>query len=234
MSLKVSLIVPAFNEEKRLRKTIEEFHSFMSCYFLDFEIIIVCNNCSDNTLLIGHKLKKKLGKIVVLNFYFYTGKGGAIIEGFKKARFDLVGFVDADNSTNCFEFLKLVLEIYDVDAVIGSRNLIDSRIIVKQNFFRKFIGRLFSFIINFLFDLKISDTQCGAKVFRKNVIDSVICEMILNGFEFDVELLWRLKRKGFVVKEVPVVWSNSDKSSVGVIDPFKMLYHLVLFRLKGV
>ena len=97
---KLSVVIPAYNEEKRIHRTLDSYAKFFSKKVKDFEIIVVLNNCNDNTLKIVKNFKNK--KIKYLNFKEAIGKGGAILEGFKVAKGDLIGFVDADMATKCF------------------------------------------------------------------------------------------------------------------------------------
>lgn len=229
---RVSLIIPAYNEEKRITKTIIAYYDYLQKHFQNFELIVVCNNCSDNTPTIVQGLTKKLKKLKCLNFPYYTGKGGAVIEGFKKARFELIGFVDADNSTAPKEFDKLVraIEEYNIDCALGSRALKESILIVKQPFTRRLLGKIFSIIVQLLFGLNVRDTQCGAKIFRREAIKAILPELKINGFAFDVEILWKLKNHGFSYKEIPIVWKNDRDSKVGFSAPLKMFKELIKIK----
>ncbi len=229
---RISLIIPAYNEEKRITKTAKAYYAYLQKNFPDFELIIVCNNCSDNTPEIVQRLSKKLEKLKYLNFSYYTGKGGAVVEGFKKAHYELVGFVDADNSTTPEEFDKLVraIEKDGVDCAFGSRALRESVLIIKQPFHRRLSGRMFSIIVRLLFGLGVKDTQCGAKLFKKYAIKKILPELRIKGFAFDVEILWKLKKHGFTYKEIPIAWKNDFESKVGFSAPLKMFRELIKIR----
>ncbi len=226
----ISLIIPAYNEKDRIETTINSYLNYLRKNFSDFELIVVCNNCSDRTPEIVNKFSKKNKNVIFMNFPFYTGKGGAVIEGIKKAGKDLIGFADADESTAPKEFHKLVKAIEGSDIAIASRALPESAIPVKQPIYREILGRIYSMLVELLFGLGIRDTQCGAKLFRKKVIREILPFLKSYGFEFDVELLWKARRKGFSIREVPIVWRNSEKSLVGILDPFKMFLGLLKLR----
>lgn len=225
----LSVIIPAYNEEKRIKGTIDDYYEFFSAKKFNFEIIVVANNCSDNTASVARQKKSK--NIRVVEIKHYTGKGGAVIGGFKLADAKLIAFVDADNSSKPQELLRLIEKIKEgFDVAVGSRVLEGSQIKVHQPFFRVFIGRIFSIISNTLFGLSIIDTQCGCKVFRREVVAKILKEKISDGFEFDVQLLWIAKQNGKKIAEVPIKWSNAKDSKVGILDPLKMLIGLVRIR----
>jgi len=153
-----------------------------------------------------------------------------VIEGFKVARSPLVGYFDADGSTSVEEMKRLFLSLSTVDGTIGSRWMPDSTLKVRQSTLRQLESRAFNLLIRVLFGLTYHDTQCGAKVFKKSAIDVVIPLMISRGFEFDVELLWRLRSAGYQVNEVPIEWQNKGGSRVQKRDMIRMLSGL--FRVR--
>lgn len=221
MEKSISLIIPAYNEEKRVRTVLEKYVNYLKKNFLDFELIVICNNCNDRTPGIVKDFSKKEKNVILMNFPYRTGKGGAVIEGFKKAKNELIGFTDCDRSTSPEQFHKLVQALgKGTDVAIASRALAKSIMPVAQPFYRRFLGLGFSFIVNLLFNLNIMDTQCGAKIFKKEAIKKILPELILKGFEFDVEILWRAKKAGYKIKEVPIVWINEKESKVS---PFSVI-----------
>jgi hypothetical protein len=141
-----------------------------------------------------------------------------------------VGFLDADGSTGIGEIVRLFSAMAAADGAIGSRWVEGSRLTVRQGLLRRLESRGFNLLIRVMFGLSYSDTQCGAKVFRKPAIDEVLASMISRGFEFDVELLWRLKKAGFTVIEVPIEWQNKSDSRVEKRDIFRMLTGLLKVR----
>ena len=228
-----SLVIPAHNEKNRIKKVLERYTESLAN--LNYEIIVVCNGCIDGTEEIVKDFieKNKKACVKVLVFNEKLGKGGAVIEGFKSARGRFIGFVDADLSTSPEDFLKLVKTIKNerLDGVIASRRVKGAKILVYQPFFRRLASRCFNYMVRFLFGLPFRDTQCGAKVFNVRAIRSIISELKLRGFEFDVEILWRLKKKGFKVKEVPIVWKHEKGSSFSLRNSPCMLLNLIKLRL---
>ena len=162
----LSIIIPAYNEEKRIKKTLKEYYSFFvnkkrNHEINDFEIVVVCNACRDQTQKIVEEEMKKSKEIKCLNFV-QGGKGFAIIEGFKdalKRKCDLIGFVDADMATSPEAFYDLFLNVKNNDGVIASRWLNGSHIKTPQTFLRRITSRGFNFLIRGILFLPYKDTQ---------------------------------------------------------------------------
>jgi len=230
--LELSLVVPAYNEEKRIAPVLENLLSFFRKKRMSFEMIVVCNNCSDSTPKIVESLAKKNTEIVFLNFPFYTGKGGAVLKGFKAARKKIVGFADADESTAPSQFFKIYSAVVNgFDAAIGSRAISGSLVAKRQPFYRFIAAQFYRSLVELLFGLGIPDTQCGAKVFKKSAIDTVQPLMKSHGWEFDVELLWRIKQNGFAIKQVPIVWKDAKYSRFSFTATPKMFFALLKRRI---
>jgi dolichol-phosphate mannosyltransferase len=223
-----SLIIPAYNEEERIRGLLEQLPGTTGQY------IVVCDGTDATPDIVASFALAHPGlDLVCLTYEQRLGKGGAIREGFAHAAGSRVGFMDADGSTSVCQMEELISHINGADGVIGSRWLPDSVIQVRQGIARRLESRVFNFLVRLLFSLSFSDTQCGAKVFKKSAIDAVIGDMVSTGFEFDVELLWRLSRKGFLVREYPITWENQGASRVKGSDSFRMLAALISLRLGG-
>jgi len=220
-----SLIIPAYNEEHRITPLFDAMDRF------DGELIVVCDG-RDSTADIVDNIAARRQDLTIrcLRFDHRLGKGGGVIEGFKVARSPLVGYFDADGSTSVEEMKRLFLSLSTVDGTIGSRWMPDSTLKVRQSTLRQLESRAFNLLIRVLFGLTYHDTQCGAKVFKKSAIDVVIPLMISRGFEFDVELLWRLRSAGYQVNEVPIEWQNKGGSRVQKRDMIRMLSGL--FRVR--
>jgi hypothetical protein len=161
------------------------------------------------------------------------GKGGAIREGLKASSTAFTGYVDADGSTSFREMDHLFSHLGHADGAIGSRWVEGATLEVRQGFVRRAQSRGFNLIVRTLFGLPFSDTQCGAKAFRRVAIAAVLGEIEATGFEFDVELLWRMQRKGFRIEEVPLTWHDMPGSRVGAWDVVRMLAGLVRIRIRA-
>jgi glycosyltransferase involved in cell wall biosynthesis len=220
-----SLVIPAYNEENRIQSLFDEIPAF------DGELIVVCDGTDRTADCVSRiaGLRTDLS-IRCLVFDHRLGKGGGVIEGLKAARAPLVGYFDADGSTSIGEMLRLFSHLSGADGAIGSRWVPGSTLRVRQGILRRMESRAFNLLIRLLFGLAYNDTQCGAKVFKKAAIDTVLPQMTSRGFEFDVELLWRLQRAGYTVVEVPIAWQNKGDSRVQKRDMIRMLMGLFAIR----
>jgi len=214
----ISIIIPAYNEEKRIGKTLDNYKGF----FKNSEIIVVCDG-QDNTAEIA-----KSKKLKVLEFQRRLGKGLAIRKGLLVAQGSIIGFVDADGSVSAKEFKKLIDEINGHDCAIASRRLKESKI-EGDSAIRKFLRKSFNILVNSLFFLGIKDTQCGGKVLKRTVLKSILPELKTREFEFDIELLWNLKKNNFRIKEVPIVWTHTPATKMPINIP-KMIITLLRLR----
>lgn len=223
-----SLVIPAYNEENRIPRLLRELSGFHG------PLIFVCDG-TDRTAAIIEEFswQESHQTIQILRFSHRLGKGGGVLEGLKAAETPCVGFMDADGSTSRSEMERLFSLIDSADGVIGSRWLPDSRIPVKQGTWRRIESRIFNLFVRILFRLPYTDTQCGAKVFRREALDAVLPRMLSRGFEFDVELLWRLRTAGYHIIEVPTQWENTGDSRVSGSDAGSMLLSLVKLRFSS-
>jgi dolichol-phosphate mannosyltransferase len=223
----ISLVIPAYNEESRIESVVKNVCN----QFPGQEIIVVCNGCTDKTNHVLDILHSQYPQIRILNFEKKLGKGGAIIEGFKAAEGERIGFTDADDSVEPSDIRKLFDALDTSDGVIASRRMPTSKITSHQPIIRRFSSKVFNIIVRTLFGLDFRDTQCGVKVFRKEVIKDVLDSLSTTGFEFDVELLWKLKNKGYRIVEFPVVWKHAEGSTFSLTSAPKMFISLVKIRL---
>lgn len=221
-----SLVIPAYNEENRIRNLFDTIGRF------DGELIVVCDG-TDKTAQVIEEITRARTDLTIrcLTFDHRLGKGGGVIAGLSAARAPLVGFCDADGSTTISEMLRLFSCLGSNDGAIGSRWVDGSTLTVRQGLLRQLESRSFNLLIRCLFGLDFHDTQCGAKVFRKTAIDRVLPAMVSRGFEFDVELLWRLRLAGCQVIEVPIEWQNKSDSRVRKRDMMRMVAGLFRARL---
>ncbi len=220
-----SLIIPAYNEEHRIIPLFDAIDRF------DGELIVVCDG-EDCTADIVEQIATRRQDLTIrcLRFDHRLGKGGGVIAGLTAARSSFVGYFDADGSTSVREMKRLFSTLSTVDGAIGSRWIAGSTLKVRQGILRQLESRAFNLLIRILFGLTYHDTQCGAKAFKKSAIDVVLPSMISRGFEFDVELLWRLKNAGYRVTEVPIEWQNKGDSRVQKRDMIRMLSGLLRVR----
>lgn len=205
----LSIIIPAYNEEHRIKPTLRAYLDYFKDK--DIEIIVVMNGCTDNTLKAVQSIKDN--RIKYLNLK-EAGKGNAVVQGFKIASGNLISYVDADNSTKP-EFLNKLLEnMEDYSCIMGSRYLKDSKILIKQPLTRKIASRGFNLLVRLLLNMQYTDTQVGAKIFKKEAIQKILDEFKVPGWGFDVNILYKIKKKGFTIKEVPIEWSDKGGSKL--------------------
>jgi glycosyltransferase involved in cell wall biosynthesis len=228
--MKFSLIIPAYNEEKRIKKTLKDYGEYFKRNFKNYEIIVICDGCTDRTPSIVERFSRENKHIKLLKFTQKLGKGGGISEGLKSATGDVLGFTDADEAVSPREFVKLIKKIENgVDCAIASRRVKGAKILSKQSFQRRIASKAFNLFVNFMFKLRLKDTQCGAKTFHRRVIRRVK-RFKTSGFEFDVELLWKIKQYGFKIEEVPITWKHKEGTTFNLKYGPKMLVNLVKLR----
>jgi len=220
--MKISIIIPAYNEEGRIARTMRAYHQFfldkqLSTH-LSFELAIVLNGCKDNTLGIVEKVRDELVSSIVIINLVQAGKGLAIKAGFADAltrQNDLIGFVDADMATAPQAFYDLVLKISDVDGVIASRYMPGAKITPERPAYKRWGSRIiYEPYVWLLFGLSYYDYQCGAKLFTRAVIEKITPQLTVTQWAFDVELLYLCKKNKFIIKEIPTVWHDQADSKL--------------------
>ena len=182
-----------------------------------FELVVVLNGCRDNTLGVVQQAAKEFPCIRALNYPDPIGKGGALIEGLKLAPLaDLIGYVDADGATSPEALHGLLRKLDDTGAacVIGSRWLPESVLHQSQTQIRRFISRGFHSIVEAMFWMDIKDTQCPAKLLRREAAQSIHSQLCVADLAFDVNLIYSLIHAGFKVVEIPIEWTDKIGSKV--------------------
>lgn len=229
---KLSMIIPAFNEEERLPQTLAKSIEYLKRQSYDSEIIVVDDGSSDKTVNIAEEALKDFPYKVIKNDTNH-GKGYSVRKGMLAADGDYRLFSDADLSTPIEELENLLGELQSgADIAIGSRGLPGSDLVVRQPLFRELMGRTFNIIVQILLIPGIKDTQCGFKLFTANAADKVFSIQKIDGWAFDVEALFIARKLGLSISEIPVRWLNSAESRVNPISaPVFMLLELFKIRL---
>jgi glycosyltransferase involved in cell wall biosynthesis len=227
------LLIPAYNEEERIGPVLQEYGEyFRKNYDGPFQLVVVLNGCRDNTLGVVQKAAAHFPEIGILEFPAPIGKGGALIEGMKLAPLaDLIGYVDADGATGPKAFLDLVKQHEKADCIIGSRWMRGSILRQQQTGRRQFASRVFHAIVQGFFWLNVKDTQCGAKVMRRQVVEKIHPSLRIADMAFDINLLYSIKRAGFKVLEVPTEWTDKMGSKV-VLGRTSLTMLLSVIRLR--
>jgi dolichyl-phosphate beta-glucosyltransferase len=231
-SMYLSVVIPAYNEEQRLGKTLQVIHAYLRRQPYPAEIIVVDDGSQDATASVVRACDGWVLPISVLRNGQNRGKGFSVRRGFWQARGEYLLFSDADLSTPIEEVEKLFAALSEpCDIAIGSRALTGSRVEVHQPWYREHMGRLFNVFVQALAVPGIHDTQCGFKCFRREAALEICRHMRAERFGFDVEMLYLARRLGYRVREVPVVWRNSPHTRVRVWrDSVSMIGDLLRLR----
>ena len=227
------LLIPAYNEEARIEPVLREYADyFRKNYPGECQLVVILNGCVDNTIGVVKRVAETNPEVSWLEFPAPIGKGGALIEGLKLAPLaDLIGYVDADGATSPKSFHDLLRLSDQADCVIASRWLPGSVLHQQQTGKRQFASRVFHAIVQCLFWLNIKDTQCGAKVMRRQVVEKIHPSLRIADMAFDINLLYAIKRAGFKTLEVPTEWTDKMGSKV-VLGRTSLTMLLSIIRLR--
>lgn len=237
--LNLSIIIPLYNEEKRIQRSLNILKKFISKKKDNIEVIFVSDGSYDRTneiiksFIIKNKKKNILKLIVYKN---NVGKGYAIKKGILAARNQWQLICDADMSvepTQFEEWYKKNLIKNNKFAYYGSRTHINSKI--KTTFLRKNLGAIFTKILNILFKIEIQDTQCGFKIFNKNYSNKVFRKLSSYRFAFDVELTLILKKYNIKIEELPLKWTHKKNSKLSLVKDMPiMLFDIIQIKIKEI
>lgn len=213
--MKISIVVPAYNEARRILPSLQRIFAYMDAAHPDFELLVVDDGSSDGTAETVRQSFGERRELQILGYGDNRGKGFAVRYGALRAQGELVLFSDADLSTP-IEDLDKMLPLMDkgYDLVIGSRAHAQSDIREHQRIFREAAGKLFNVFVRLIVRLPFHDTQCGFKLFRRDAMRAVLDNLAIDRFAFDVELIAVAQALGCRIADVPVVWVNSPESTV--------------------
>ena len=235
MNRSISIIIPAYNEEKRLPAALEQVIAYLSTGAWDFaEVVVVDDGSVDGTVRVAEKMHERYPELRVLRNPGNRGKGYAVRHGMLECRGEWALFTDADLSAPIKELDKLWRAGGNEAAqvVIGSRAL-DRRLIgVHQSWFRENAGRVFNLMMRIITGLPFHDTQCGFKLFEAAAAREIFRRQTLDGFGFDVEVLFIARRLGYRAIEVPVRWNDVEGTKVSAwrgiaafLDPLRVRWN---------
>lgn len=228
----LSVIIPAYNESKRLPLTLVDMDKHLSKVPFSYEIIVVDNNSKDSTKEIALRFAGIMKNIRVIECRT-QGKGAAVRKGMIEAKGQIRLFTDADNSVSVDQFSKMqhfFREGYDV--VIGSRDVEGARLEPPQAWYRMLLGNMGNIFIQLMLLRGIKDTQCGFKAFSDRAAEKIFPLANINGWGFDVEALSLAKMFGYKIKEMPVVWVNSAGSKVKPTAYIGVLLEVVRIKIR--
>ncbi len=226
----LSIVIPAYNEEKRLTPFINDVLTYINKLKKEIEIIIVDDGSNDNTNQIAQEFASTDKRIRIITSQENCGKGSAVKKGILNAKGSYILFIDADGATSITELDKVFPLIENKnDIIIGSRNIKGS--LVKRNIWRRFLAFVFNLTVNAFAVSNIKDTQCGFKILQKDIAIELFTKMKENRWAFDVELLYLAQFSGYSITEIPVNWDTKEGSKLQPIkDGIKMFF--AIFRIK--
>ena len=210
----LSIVIPAWNEEDRLRRTLERYLPALESRATPFEVIVVTDGSRDRTAAVARSYANR--GVRLLEFPVKLGKGGAILEGLRVAQHEYVGYLDADGPIPPSEVYRLVDALKESDCVVASRWVRGSVILHAEPRFNQLAGRLWNFLVRSLLFLPIRDTQCGAKFLRRSVLVPTLRAVALTNRAFDVDLLYHVRKRGFRLQEVPVTWRHDPATRMPI------------------
>ena len=229
----LSIIIPAYNEERRLPKTLGRIHKYLTARGLRAEVIVVDDGSSDATAAKAEELRSEYPEVRLVTNGRNRGKGFSVRHGMLEARGDVALFTDADLSAPIEEADSLLKEIREnrYDVAIGSRALNRKLIEVHQSSVREMAGIIFNRMVRLFAGLPFSDTQCGFKAFRREKTRIIFEQQRTWGFGFDPELLYLAQRHRLRIVEIPVRWAHDPATKVNVFaDSIRMFLDLPAIR----
>lgn len=218
--MRLDVVIPAHNEEQRIDRTLTAYRT--RCDDLEFRFLVALDRCTDRTADVVRGHMDADARIELLQFP-KLGKGGVLMEAFRRCTAEFVGFVDADCATPPAEFMRLVDSAQTAHGAIASRNHPAAVLPSPRSLGRRCASAGFAFVVRALFGLPYRDTQCGAKVMRRDALQRIVPLMSSRDLLFDVDLLLVASELGFRIVEVPTVWVDRDGSRIdGVRDARRM------------
>jgi dolichyl-phosphate beta-glucosyltransferase len=228
---KLSVIIPAYNEEKRIEATLLDVDAYLEKQGYEYEIIVIDNNSKDKTSEVVKKLESTTVQNAKVVLETIKGKGAAVRRGMQESIGQYVVFMDADNATPIHEIEKFwqFLDL-GVEVVIGSRYQDPSTVKIRQPLYKVILSRMANTLIQIVLIPHIKDTQCGFKAFTNTAAKEIFKRVTIFGWAFDMELLAIALKLGYRIKEVPVSWEEHGGSHVPLKAYIQSL--LSLFKIK--
>lgn len=229
----LSVIIPAYNEEKRIGLTLQKTCDFLAQRSWNYEIIAVDDGSRDQTVRVIKEMASERDAIRVFQNGRNRGKGFSVRHGLKVARGRFIGFMDADYKTDIKALDEVMMQLENrAEVVIGDRTLQTTEILARRSVLREFGSGAFKNLLRFLMGIRdYADTQCGFKFFREQIMRQVFALQKVDGYMFDVEILLILGRMNCEVEKLPVVWSYDNDSRFNLISgTMKNLFELATIR----
>lgn len=208
----ISLVIPAHNSADIIAESLGKYSDFLSNLAKRYEIIVSCNACTDNTEQLALEQAKRDRNIEVISTH-QRGKGVAVIEGLKKAQYEIIGFIDADCVFKLDKVADMIHQLDNYDCVIASKWLGRNVFEISEPFTRKILAVGWKALTLILLHMRFHDTQAGAKFMKKRAFDGIDKNFICAGFDFDIELLYKLKKEGYSIGEFNIPVLKTSKFS---------------------
>jgi len=221
---KVSIIIPAFNEAVSIARCLKEIARAMNESKFDYEVIVIDDGSDDSTYIVSNNVAKGNHKIKLIKNHVNMGKGHAIKRGLQLCSGDFIAYMDADFSMHPKQLTLFLSKLKEADAVIGSKR--HPKSIISYPLHRKFLSKAFNLLVKLMFRIPFSDTQCGFKIFKREVLEKVYPKLLTKNYAFDVELLINVYRWGYKIVEAPVILRHW-RERFGVGDIFRISIDLL-------
>jgi dolichyl-phosphate beta-glucosyltransferase len=230
----LAVIVPAYDEEKRIQKTLERLREYLSAQSYTWTVMVVSDGSRDRTNEITAAFAAENPSFQLNASPVNRGKGFVVRKGMLEAEAEWLLFSDADLAAPIEEIEKLLPALEKAPIAIGSRPMKESKLEIRQPLYRELLGRAANKLIQMLAVKGIQDTQCGFKVFRQDVARDVFSRCKLDGFSFDFEALMIAHELGYKIEEIPIRWAHQEGSKVVLWrDVPKTFRDLIKLRLMG-
>ena len=228
----LSIVIPAYNEEKRLPRTLREIDKYLRNQKYQYEILVVSDGSKDRTAEVARDLKPEIKGLRIIDNKENHGKGFVVRQGLLEAEGEIRLFTDADNSTSIDQVEKMFPYFEKgFDIVIGSRDIKGAVLDPPQPWHRQIVGNIFNLMVQFLVGLwGIWDTQCGFKSLSAKAAEDILPDCRIDRWAFDPEILKVGKKRGYKIKEVPVLWVNDPDSKVNLKGMMRMALDLLKIR----
>src|SRR5215469_157502 len=231
----LSIVIPSFNEEKRLPGTLERIATYVTASGRNTEVIVVDDGSTDGTVQVAESFRGAIENLRVVSNGRNRGKGYSVRHGSLEARGEIVLFTDTDLSAPIEEADKLLAKMGEYDVAIGSRAVNRDLIAVHESKFREFAGIVFNRIVRIILRLPFVDTQCGFKAFRREKCRIIFEQQTIERFGFDPELLYLARHHGLRTVEVAVRWAHSPATKISMWrDSLQMFLDVLVIRWNGV
>ena len=230
----VSIIIPAYNEAKRLPVTLKKIRQFFNRYEMPVEVLSIVEKSQDATVSLSRDAVDGDPRFQVIDNIVQRGKGYAVRSGMLRARGEIVFYTDADLSTPIYEvinFLHFLIRNPQIEVLIGSRRRVSNQVSEDQKLPRKAAGIIFAQLVHRLTGIDVEDSQAGFKAFRSSASNEIFSIASIDGFAFDVEILLLAKRFHYQVHSLPIDWINDTNSKVNlIVDSFRTIKDIAFVK----